>query len=339
MTPPLVGHGKYVLVVSNMRRDLPGWVESIEALRAAGFELDDAGRTLDDDEIGDRIENVDAVVMAGSMALTGDVLRRARRLQIVSKQGIGVDTIDMATATELGIAVCNTAGSNSESVADHAFALILSLVRQICRLDASTRAGRGWEVWPPPVEQIAGKTIAIIGTGNVGSRVARRAAAGFGMRVLATDLVPNRGLEVAYGVRFGPIEEIVAQADVVTLHVPLTDLTRKLVGPAFLRLMKPSAFLINTARGEIVDEAALAAALSSGQIAGAGIDVYEQEPCSDSPLLGLPNAVLTPHSAGQSTESSFNGRLWSVENVVAYFSGVPRNVVNPSTLTAKGLNP
>jgi D-3-phosphoglycerate dehydrogenase len=301
-------------------------------LKGSGFAVDDVGRTLEEHEIGERIELADAVIVAGSIALTGAALRRAHRLRIVSKQGIGVDTVDVATATELGIPVCNTAGSNSESVADHAFALILGVIRQVRRLDAATRSGHGWDVWPPPIEQIAGKTIAIIGTGNVGSRVARRASAGFGMKVLASDLVPNRGLEAAYGVRFAPVEEIVAEADVVTLHVPLTEQTQKMIGAATFERMRPTAILINTARGGIVDENALADALRSGRIAGAGIDVYETEPVAGSPLLGLENVLLTPHSAGQSTESSMNGRIWSAENVVAAFSGTFRNVVNPSAL-------
>jgi phosphoglycerate dehydrogenase-like enzyme len=266
------------------------------------------------------------------MPLTGSVLRQARKLKVIAKQGIGVDTVDVAAATELGIPVCNTAGSNSESVADHAFALILGLVRQVVQLDAATRSGRGWEVWPPPVEQIAGKTIAIIGTGNIGSRVARRASAGFGMKVLANDLVPNRGLEVAYGARYGSIEDIVPLADVITVHVPLTDLTRNFIGASTFALMKRTALFINTARGGLVDETALANALREGRIAGAWLDVFETEPVEDSPLLGLDNVLLTPHCSGQSTESSRNGRLWSVDNVVAAFSGAPRNVVNPSVL-------
>jgi D-3-phosphoglycerate dehydrogenase / 2-oxoglutarate reductase len=328
-----VGEGKSVLIVSNMRRDLPGWTESIETLEAAGFTVHDDGRTLTDEEMGVRIATADALIVAGSMTISGAVLRHATRLRIIAKQGIGVDTIDVETASELGIPVCNTAGSNSESVADHTFALMLGLVRKIRQLDAATRAGKGWNIWPPPVEQIAGKAIAIVGTGNVGSRVARRAAAGFDMRVLGNDIVVNRGLEIAYGVRFGPLEEIIGQADIVSLHVPLTPLTRGLVGESFLSQMRPTSMLINTSRGEIVDEAALGKALRSGEIAAAGLDVYETEPCLDSPLFGLENVLLTPHSAGQSTESSTNGRVWSAENVIAAFQGSPRNVVNPSTLT------
>lgn len=330
-----IGEGKSVLVVSNLRRDLPGWPESMAALKAAGFVVDDLGQTFSDDVLGEHIESADAVILAGSLNLTGASLRRARRLQIVSKQGIGVDNIDVAAATELGIPICNTAGSNAESVADHAIGLMLGVLRKLVHLDAVTRAGEGWKVWPPPVEQLAGKTLAIIGTGNIGSRVARRAAAGFGMRVLACDLIPNRGLEVAYGVRFAPIEEIVPEADVVTIHVPLTDETRNLIGPAMLALMRRTAIVINTARGGLIDETALANALRSGQIAGAGIDVYETEPCTDSPLFGLDNVLLTPHSAGQSHESSMNGRMWSVDNLVAAFAGVHRNVVNPAALERK----
>jgi len=331
-----IGEGRSVLVVSNLRRDLPGWAESMAALKASGLVVDDLGQAFDDSVLGEHIESADALILAGTITLTGALLRRSRRLRIISKQGIGVDNIDVAAATELGIPVCNTAGSNAESVADHAIGLMLAVCRQLCRLDALTRAGEGWKVWPPPVEQLAGNTLAIIGTGNIGSRVARRAAAGFGMRVLAHDLIPNKGLEVAYGVRFAPIVEIVAEADLVTLHVPLTDDTRNLFDTTMLKLMRPSAILINTARGGLVDETALANALRSGQIAGAGLDVFEIEPCTDSPLFGLDNVVLTPHSAGQSHESSVNGRMWSVENVLAALAGVHRNVVNPSVLEPQG---
>jgi phosphoglycerate dehydrogenase-like enzyme len=329
------GLGKTVLVVANMRRDVPGWPEAVALLTEAGFSLEDDGRELSSGELKTKIAHADAVLVGGTHLLGADALRSAHRLRIVSRQGVGVDNIDVATAAELGIPVCNTAGSNADAVADHTLALMLGLMRQLLRLDAATRSGQGWRAWPPQLEQLAGKTIGVVGTGNIGRRVARRAAAGFGMRVLAHDIRHDPALVADLGLRYAPLREVVEVADVLSLHVPLDETTRNLIDKEVLKLMKPTSLLINTARGGVVDELALAAALREGRLAGAGIDVFEIEPMVESPFNELDNVILTPHAAGQSPESSAQARLWAAENIIGVFTGTLRNVVNGAQLRAQ----
>ena len=321
-----------VLVLADVRRSVAGWADSLALLRGRGFAVDDPGEPLDPAEAARRAGEVDAIIVGGTHVLRENVLSAARRLRVVSRQGVGMDNIDVDAATRLGVLVCNTAGCNADAVSDHTFALLLHLTRDLGRLDARTRAGRGWEDgWPPTLTQLAGKTLAILGTGNIGRAVARRAAA-FGMRILAHDLVEDADLSERLGVAYLPLDQMLPPADVLTVHVPLTPLTRGMIGPERLARLRPHALLINTARGGVVDEEALADAIRRGRLAGAGMDVYEVEPRTRSPLFDLERVVLTPHVGGSSVESSTAARMWAAENLIAFFEGAPRNVVNPEVL-------
>lgn len=314
-----------VLVLANVRRTAAGWADSLALLRARGFVVDDPGDALDPDEAVRRAAQVDAIVVGGTHLLGSDVLNAAKRLRVVSRQGVGMDNIDVDAATRLGIQVCNTAGCNSDAVADHTFALLLHLTRGVGLLDSRTRAGRGWmDGWPPTLMQLGGRTLAILGTGNIGRAVARRASA-FGMSIVAHDLVPDEGLDITYM----SLNEMLPRADVLTIHVPLTSLTRGMIGRERLALLRPHALVINTARGGVVEEQALADAIRAERIAGAGVDVFEGEPRTQSPLFDLEHVVLTPHVGGSSVESWTAARMWAAQNLIAFFEGTPRNIVNP----------
>ena len=224
--------------------------------------------------------------------LTGEDLRLGRRLRLVHKLGAGVNTIDVPTATQLGIAVANMPGANAPSAAEGTVLLMLAVMRRLPALDRATRSGRGWPTdatLGETVRDIGGCTVGLVGYGNIATRVERIVAA-MGARVLHT----STGDDGTPGWRSLPA--LLAESDVVSLHLPLTDDTEHLIDAAALRLMKPSAILVNTSRGAIVDEAALTDALREGQLAGAGLDVFAVEPVDPrNPLLELDNVVLTPH--------------------------------------------
>jgi D-3-phosphoglycerate dehydrogenase len=325
-----------ILMLSNVARSFPGFAEARASLEAAGHEVIDPGaRFLPQDEVAGLIGEIGGVLVGGTHQLRETALLAAPRLKVVVREGIGIDNIDVDVATRLGIVVGNTAGSNADSVADHAFAMMLAIVRQLFFLDEETRKGRGWE-HRPPLEQIAGKTIGVVGTGNVGSAVIRRAA-GFGMEILGNDLVPNPRLEADHGVRYVSLRELLFASDIVTLHVPLTDLTRGMIGEAELEQMKPSALLINTARGEVIDSAAVGDALRGGRLGGVGIDAWSSEPVLESDLFAIPGLIATPHVGGNSTRSSFNARTWGARNLLLALDGKPRDVVNPEVLETPAL--
>ena len=254
------------------------------------------------------------------------VLESGTTLRIVANVAVGVDNIDVESATRLGILVTNTPGVLTESTADLAWALILSTARRVVEGDAYLRAGRyrGWDFELLRGMELRGKTLGIVGVGRIGSAVAKRAQ-GFGMKVL-----PHSRTK---GVSLG---NLLKASDVVSIHVPLTDSTRHLIGPAELRRMKRSAILVNTSRGPIVDEKALASALRKGTIAGAGLDVYEREPKVERSLLKLRNAVLLPH-LGSATDDTRRAMLnTAVRNVRAFLAGKkPPNLVNPEAWKAR----
>jgi D-3-phosphoglycerate dehydrogenase len=326
-----------ILLLIKTPRSFPVFEESAAMLAAAGHEVIDPGaRFVPQEEVADLIPDVDGVIVGGAHELRAIALRRAVKLKVVAVQGIGVDHVDMAVATELGIVVSNTAGSNADSVADHTFAILLALLRDVVRHDATTRAGRGWDD-RPPLGQLAGRSMGVVGTGNIGRCVVRRAAAGFGMTVLACDPYPDQRLVEAFGVRYVPLDELLANADVVTLHVPILPETTGLIGERELALMKPGAVLVNTSRSQVVDTAALAEALRRGRLAGAAIDAWSPEPCRESELFDLRNVVVTPHLGGNSVESSLRARTWSVRNLLDALAGHPRDVVNRDALGAPGL--
>ncbi|HEX8941737.1 MAG TPA: phosphoglycerate dehydrogenase [Gemmatimonadaceae bacterium] len=246
------------------------------------------------------------------------------RLRLISVWGTGTDHIDLAACRERGVTVTNTPGVNAHAVAEHTMALILAVTRRIPAVDTGVRAGQ----WPRGMlVQLEGKTLGIVGLGAVGRRVAKLAAP-FGMRLLASTHGDDAGRAAAVGARHVPIETLLRESDVVSLHLRLSGDTTRYLGRERLALMKPTAFLINTARGDLVDRDALVDALRTGRLAGAALDVFHEEPVrADDPLLALPNVVLTPHNAGMTPEVIDIGLRRAVENVAAYLRGAPTNVV------------
>ena len=254
------------------------------------------------EELDRALAGAHALIVRSETRVTADVLARAPHLRVVARAGTGVDTIDVHAATRRGIAVMNAPGANTVSAGEHAMGLLLALVRRIPDAAAAMRSG-GWDRKRFEGTELRGKTMGVVGLGRIGAHVAQLARA-FGMSVVAHDpyLLPERAAEM--GVPLLSLEELLRTADVVTLHVALTDQTHHLINAERLRLMKPTAVLINTARGELVDEAALAEAVREKRIGGAAIDVFSVEPLpADSPLRALDRVLLTPHLAASTAEA------------------------------------
>jgi D-3-phosphoglycerate dehydrogenase len=267
-----------------------------------------------------------------NIAVDRPVLDTARRLKVIAKHGAGVDNIDIAAATALGIVVANVPGGNADAVAEGTVALMLATLRRVPEVHRLVTNGGYAARFTLQFGQLFGRTLGLIGIGNIGARVARICAGGFRMRVLAYDpglsaaAVAERGAE-----KVDDLPALFAAADVISLHLPLRETTRHLIGSAALARMKPTAILVNAARGALVDEAALTEALHDGQIAGAGLDVLEIEPpLPDNPLLTLPNVVLSPHTAGNTVEAARQLALASADIVIAVLSGQkPEGLLNP----------
>ena len=278
---------------------------------------------------------------ADGIVFTGPISRRLidslTRCRVIARSSIGMDNVDgIDLATEKGIVLCNMPGVIEEEVADHTFALLLAAARRITLQDRALRAG-AWErrddMGTGGTPRVFRATLGIVGVGRIGQAVARRAR-GFEMRLLGVDPVVDDATFAALGVRRATLAEVLQESDFVTLHVPLEGGTRHLIGAPELRLMKRSAILVNTSRGPVVDEIALVDALKSGQVAGAGLDVMEEEPIgADHPLSGLDNVVLTPHSASRSGWTDRMRHLRPAEEVAAVLNGHrPRAVWNPEVL-------
>lgn len=280
-----------------------------------------------DDDITFRRELSDAEVIWHVLRpLSADELRSASRLRLVHKFGVGINTIDVGAATECGIAVANMPGANAASVAEGTVLLMLAVLRRLLPLDRATRQGRGWPTDPALGEHcrdIGGCTVGLVGYGSIAQRVAGMVTA-MGARVLHT----STGDDGRPGWR--PLPELLTQADVVSLHVPLTGATEGLIDRAGLQRMKPEAVLINTSRGQVVDEPALAEALASGRLGGAGLDVFAAEPVgADNPLLGLDNVVLTPHVSWYTADTMQRYLTAAVDNCRRLHGGQPlTHVVN-----------
>ena len=261
------------------------------------------------------LHDADGAIIS-SMPITGAVLDEVPRLKVIALRGVGYDSVDVAAATARGIPVAVAPGF-TDSVADYVFGLLLAVARQVAQADRVVRGGR-WEVLVST--NIAGKTLGIIGLGRIGKAVARRAR-GFDMPILATDVVQDEAFAASHGVRYVTLEELLRQADIVSINAPLQGDTRHLIDAGALAAMKPTAYLINTARGDLVDETALADALRAGHLAGAGLDVFHDEPLQDSPLRGLDNVVLSPHLAAYSREGLRETGVLAARAVLAVLAG------------------
>ncbi len=278
-----------------------------------------------EDVLKSRIAEAKGVLNIRSYSkFTDDVLEAAPSLKIISVWGTGTDNVDLEACARRGIAVTNTADTATEAVAEHNLTLMLALARNIPALDADVKEGR----WPRSMlTQLYGKTLGIVGTGVIGRRMAQLGR-GIGMEVLAWSFNPSEKAASELGFSYTSLEELLKRSDVVSIHVRLSPETVDLIGPEQLEFMKPAAMLINTARGPIVNRDALYGALKEKRIAGAGLDVFHQEPLDASdPLLSLDNVVLSPHNAGQTPEALQKGLDLAADNIVNFFKGIPTNLV------------
>ena len=288
----------------------------------------------DKDKLAAAINGFDGLAIRSATKVTGKLLDQAKNLKVIGRAGIGVDNVDIAAATARGIIVMNTPFGNSITTAEHAISLMLALARQIPEADSSTRAGK-WEKNKFLGVEIFGKTLGIIGCGNVGSIVADRAL-GLKMKVIAYDPFLSAERALKLGVEKVELEELWRRADFITLHTPLTEKTRNIINAETLAQMKRGVRLINCARGELVEDAALAAALKSGHVAGAALDVFREEPATQSILFGLPNVVCTPHLGASTMEAQENVALQIAEQMSDYLlRGAISNAVNFPSISAE----
>ena len=297
-------------------------------LEAAGVEpvwTTVADRPHTDDDFLAQLPGCEGLVV-GPEGISAKAMAAAPGLRVVARTGVGVDTVDTQATARLGIWVTNTPGANHEAVADLTIGFMLALARQIPKHVEIARAGSWGRV---PMVEMHRKTIGLVGIGRVGRGVARRAQ-GFDMTVLATDPYADRDWCAANRIALVPLDDLLARSDVVSLHALHTPETRHMIGARTLRLMKPGAFLINTARGELIDEAALLAALDAGRPAGAALDVLAHEPPSpDDPILRHPKVLVTPHIAGTTAESTIRMGLQGIRNALAVLTGEkPPDAVN-----------
>jgi D-3-phosphoglycerate dehydrogenase len=256
-------------------------------------------------DLAEQLADIDAVIVRSGTTLTRELIEGAPRLRVIGRAGVGVDNIDLDAATERGVAVLNAPSGNTTSAAELAFALLLSLARRIPAADRSMREG-AWDRAAFRGIELHGKTLGLVGAGRIGAEVARRARA-FGMRIVAYDPYLSDERADTLGLVVAPLDRVLEEADVLTLHVPLTDATENLIGADALARMKPGAYLINAARGGIVDEDALLDALQEGRLGGAALDVYADEPpAADHPLRALDSVVLTPHLGAATREAQRN---------------------------------
>ncbi len=286
------------------------------------------------DELATIIGDYDGLAIRSSTKVTAALLERATRLKVVGRAGIGVDNVDLPAATARGVVVMNTPFGNSITTAEHAIALMFALARQLPEADASTQAGK-WEKNRFMGVEVTGKTLGLIGAGNIGSIVAARAL-GLKMKVVAFDpfLTPERAMEM--GVEKADLDTLLARADFITLHTPLTDQTRGIISREALNRTKPGVRIINCARGGLIDEAALKDALDSGQVGGAALDVFETEPAKNSPLFGTPNFISTPHLGASTGEAQVNVAIQVAEQMSDFLLlGGVTNAINMPSLTAE----
>ncbi|MBA2770597.1 MAG: phosphoglycerate dehydrogenase, partial [Sphingomonas sp.] len=301
--------------------------------RDRGIEVDElAGKSPN--ELKAIIGGYDGLAIRSSTKVNRDLLEAADRLKVVGRAGIGVDNVDIAAATQRGVVVMNTPFGNSITTAEHAIALMFALARQLPEADASTQAGK-WEKNRFMGVEVTGKTLGLIGAGNIGSIVATRAL-GLKMKVIAYDpfLTPERALEL--GVEKVELDQLLARADFITLHTPLTDQTRNILSRDNLALTKPGVRIINCARGGLVDEQALKEGLESGDIGGAALDVFENEPARESPLFGTRNFISTPHLGASTSEAQVNVAIQVAEQMSDYLLlGGITNAINMPSLSAE----
>ncbi|MEJ2121885.1 MAG: phosphoglycerate dehydrogenase [Alphaproteobacteria bacterium] len=303
-----------------------------EIFKARGIEVD-VKPGMSPDELKAVIGDYDGLAIRSATKVTPEIVEAARKLKVIGRAGIGVDNIDLPAATAKGIVVMNTPFGNSITTAEHAVALMFALARQLPEADRSTQAGK-WEKSRFMGVELTGKTLGIIGCGNIGAIVAERAI-GLKMKVVAFDpfLAPDRAREI--GVEKVELDELYRRADFITLHTPLTDATRHMIDAAAIKKMKPGVRIINCARGGLVVEADLEAAIKSGHVAGAALDVFEDEPAKENALFGTENFVATPHLGASTEEAQENVAVQVAEQIADFLlEGAVVNAINMPSMSA-----
>jgi len=305
--------------------------------RASGVELVVAQSRNVDEVVANAAGAAGILVQYAS--ITGDIMDALQDLRVIGRYGVGVDSVDVVAATARGIAVCNVPDYGTESVSDHAIGLALSTARGIPRLDRGVRAGSFDLSAVRPLYQTAGRVFGVIGLGLIGTATARKAK-GLGYEVIGYDIKAAPGEATFHDAPSVSLDDLLERSQVISLHVPLTDQTRHMIGAAQLARMRPDALVVNTSRGGVIDTDALVEALRSRTILGAAIDVHEQEPLAlDHPLTMFDSVVLTPHLAWYTEESYGELKRRTAENAVDVVAGrVPRNIFNPEVLGAPGRN-
>ncbi len=305
--------------------------EAFEFLKQKGvdfkLEQDHPGDWTEGEMIG-TLDGYDGMILGADEPMTRKVLFALPQLKVLSRHGVGFNNIEVKAANERGIVVAITAGANDNAVADLAMGLIISVARRIPYFDGFIRRGEFWK--RTPGNDVFGKTLGLIGLGRIGKSLARRAS-GFEMKIIAHDLVKDKEFAARYRLEYLPLEDVLSRSDFVSIHLPSSPQTAKFIGERELKKMKPTAYLINTSRGSLVDEAALIRALREGWIAGAGLDVLEKEPPQrDHPLFVLQNVVLTPHIGGASLAAMRAMSLDSAANAIRVLRGErPTAMANP----------
>ena len=284
----------------------------------------------------EKVRDVEGLVSMLTDQINAELMDKAKSLKIVSNYAVGYNNIDVEEATRRLIMVTNTPDVLTDTTADCAFMLLMAISRRLAEVDKYVREGKWVKAWGPKMflgSDIHGKTLGLIGLGRIGSAMVPRAK-GFNMKIIYTDMHRNLDKEKALGVDYKELDDLLREADYVSVHVPLTDETMRLIGERELELMKPTAYLINTSRGPIVDEKTLYKALSDHVIAGAALDVYEKEPVDiDNPLMGLNNVILTPHIGSATIETRIAMAVRAATNLAVVLRGErPQDLVNPEVL-------
>jgi D-3-phosphoglycerate dehydrogenase len=280
----------------------------------------DVSTGMKPEELLAKVPDYDAIVVRSATKVTAEVISAGKSLKAIARAGVGLDNVDTKAALARNIKLINSPEASTVAVAELVMGLMLSFARKIPRADLGTKQGK-WEKKELMGTELRGKTLGIIGTGNIGKAVGRRAAA-FEMRLLLYDVVRDEGFAKEVGGRYVELDELLRNSDYVTLHVPLLPETRHMIGKRELEMMKQGAVLINTSRGAVVDEKELIEALKGGKIGGACLDVYETEPLTDSPLLSLPNVVLTPHIGASTIEAQREAAVVVAQKLKKFFEGL-----------------
>jgi D-3-phosphoglycerate dehydrogenase len=290
------------------------------------------------EEVSAKLPEAEAVVLRTGIKFTADLIEKGPNLKTISRTGAGVDNVDLEAATKKGIIVSSSLGANTDSVAEHALSMILALTKNLKRLDTEVRSGNFRIRYTNPSNDMGGKTLGLLGFGRIGSRLAQMCNSIFGTKVIAFDEYLPEAVKKEFSswVEFADLDTVIEKSDFLSIHVPLTDETRDLINYDRLKKMKNTAVIVNTSRGGIINEADLAKAMKEGELAGAGLDVFDKEPIEEgNPLLEIDNVIMTPHTAALTKECVVRMAMEGVERVVDFFDGKePTKVANPDVLKA-----